>query len=170
MDWDGGDPEKMPLAMLYLQVCRLVGERLRLHVEKIGLHPSQGRVLAYLHRHDDVPQWRIARALHASPAAVTSVLQRLERDGWITRARDPNDQRMVRISLAEKARAAKQEMKETFKETEDEISAVYSEEERATLRRLLMKLYTRLAPHDALHTRDMFSLAEVNKGDTNRSD
>lgn len=167
MDWDTDDAENMPLGRLLLQVCRFVGSRLRLHIEKIGLHPSQGRVLVHLHRHDNIPQWKIARALHASPAAVTSLLQRLERDGWITRTRDSDDQRIVRISLSDKARAAEDKMQKTFQETEDELSVIYSKEERETLHRLLMKLHTHLAPHDTLSSCDPFS---PDDGDADRDE
>ena len=154
MDWNTEKPDEMPLAQLFAQACRLVTVRLRVHIEKIGLHSSQGRVLVHLRNQDNVPQWRIARAMHASPAAVTSILQRMERDGWIIRTRDLVDQRMIRIRLSEKARGLEEEIKDTFMQIEEEISSIYTEEERAMLRGLLLKLYRKFAESgdDPLHS------------------
>ena len=148
MPWNITKPEEMPLAKLLANACRLATWRVRVHIEKIGIHPSQGRVLVHLHEHDNVPQWRIAKEMHASPAAVTSILQRMERDGWIIRARDPQDQRTVRISLSDRARALEEEMKCTFGQIEEEISSIYTKEEQVELRRLLLKLNERFSKDD----------------------
>ncbi|HDL86689.1 MAG TPA: MarR family transcriptional regulator, partial [Candidatus Acetothermia bacterium] len=109
---------------------------------------GQGRVLVHLREHDNVPQWRIARAMKTSPAAITSILKRMERDGWITRTRDPNDQRTVRIRMSDKARALEEEIQGTFVQIEEEISSIYTQEERAELRRLLLKLNERFSEDD----------------------
>ena len=148
MPWTTDNPDTMPLAQLFANACRLATWRLRVHIEKIGIHSGQGRVLAHLHGHDNVPQWKIARAMNASPAAVTSILQRMERDRWIVRTRDPFDQRIVRIQLSEKAKKFEEEIKKTFAEIEEEISSIYTQEERAELRRLLLKLNERFSKDD----------------------
>jgi len=148
MDWNCSNPYKMPLAQLFANACRLVTWRLRVHIERIGIHSGQGRVLVHLHGHDNVPQWRIAEAMNTSPAAITSILQRMERDGWITRTRDPKDQRTVRIRISDKARALEEEIQDTFLQIEEEISSIYTREERAELRRLLLKLNERFSKDD----------------------
>ncbi|MEA3239864.1 MAG: MarR family transcriptional regulator [Candidatus Bipolaricaulota bacterium] len=148
MNWNDNNPDKMPLAQLFANVCRLVTWRLRVHIERIGIHSGQGRVLVHLHGHDNVPQWRIAEAMNTSPAAITSILQRMERDGWIMRTRDPKDQRIVRIQISDKARALEEEIQDTFLQIEEEISSIYTREERAELRRLLLKLNERFSKDD----------------------
>ncbi len=148
MGWNDKNPDEMPLAQLFANACRLATWRLRTHIEKIGIHSGQGRVLVHLHQHDNVPQWRIAEAMNSSPAAITSILKRMERDGWITRTRDPNDQRTVRIRMSDKARKLEEEIKNTFMEIEEEISSIYTQEERAELRRLLLKLNERFSKDD----------------------
>ena len=139
------NPDKMPLAQLFANSCRLATWRLRMHIEKIGIHSGQGRVLEHLHRHDNVPQWRIAEAMNTSPAAITSILKRMERDGWIIRTRDPKDQRTVRIRMSDKARALEEEVQGTFLQIEEEISSIYTQEERKQLRCLLLKLSERFS-------------------------
>ena len=148
MAWNVDKPDEMPLAQLFANACRLATWRLRVHIEKIGIHSGQGRVLVHLRGHDNVPQWRIARAMKTSPAAIASILKRMERDGWITRTRDPNDQRTVRIRMSDKARALEEEIQGTFVQIEEEISSIYTQEERAELRRLLLKLNERFSEDD----------------------
>lgn len=148
MNWNDSNPDQMPLAQLFANACRLATWRLRVHIEKTGIHFGQGRVLVHLHGHDNVPQWRIAKAMNTSPAAITSILQRMERDGWITRTRDPKDQRTVRIRISDKARALEEEIQGTFLQIEEEISSIYTQEERTELRRLLLKLNERFSKDD----------------------
>ncbi|MCD6135931.1 MarR family transcriptional regulator [Candidatus Bipolaricaulota bacterium] len=148
MDWNEENPNEMPLAQLLANACRLATWRLRTYIERIGIHSGQGRVLVHLHGQDNVPQWRIAEAMNTSPAAITSILKRMERDGWIIRARDPNDQRTVRIRMSDKARALEENVQGTFMQIEEEISAIYTQEERQQLRHLLVKLSKRLSKDD----------------------
>jgi len=148
MDWNEENPNEMPLAQLLANACRLATWRLRTYIERIGIHSGQGRVLVHLHGQDNVPQWKIAEAMNTSPAAITSILKRMERDGWIIRARDPNDQRTVRIRMSDKARALEENVQGTFMQIEEEISAIYTQEERQQLRHLLVKLSKRLSKDD----------------------
>lgn len=144
MAWSTNEPADMSLSELLATVCRLAALRLRVCIEKIGIHPAQGRILVNLYGRDNVPQWKIAEEMNASPAAVTSILQRMERDGWITRTRDQNDQRTVLISPSKKARALAEEAKSTFKLIDKEISSIYSQTERDILHDLLLRLHNNI--------------------------
>ncbi len=139
-------PEQMSIGQLLLQVCRLTGDRLRVKMEKIGVHRAQGLVLLQLCHRDGISQRQIIQARHVSPATMTNMLQRMERDGWITRERDSNDQRMVRVYLTEKAKSFRKEAQQTFREMEEELASVYTDEEKEMFCRLLMKLHERFVP------------------------
>jgi DNA-binding MarR family transcriptional regulator len=142
---------QMPLGQLLLQVCRLTGDRLRVKMEKIGVHRAQGIVLLQLCQHDGISQRQIVQARHVSPATMTNMLQRMERDGWITRERDSDDQRMVRVYLTEKAKSLRKEAQQTFRGMEEELASVYTDEEKEIFCRLLMKLHDRFAPIESRH-------------------
>jgi DNA-binding MarR family transcriptional regulator len=73
------------------------------------------------------------------------MLQRMERDGWISRERDSQDQRLVRVFITEKAKGLRKEARKVFHQMEEELNAVYTKEEQETLHRLLMKLHDRFA-------------------------
>ncbi|MBU0596068.1 MarR family transcriptional regulator [Candidatus Bipolaricaulota bacterium] len=145
---------EMTVGQLLAQVCRMTGERLRVHMEKLGLHRGQGFALIHLWHHDGVPQRELSQAMHVSPASVTTMLQRMERDGWIDRQRDEADQRVVRVFLTKKSKGLRAKARTVFREMEEELASVYTDAERETLERLLMKLHDRFAPDDS-HTHDV---------------
>lgn len=141
----------LTVAQLLAQVCRMSGHRLRGHMEKIGLHRGQGFALIHLWHKEGMPQRDLARCMHISPASVTTMLQRMERDGWIERKRDEADQRVVRVFATSKATSMRKAALRVFQEMEDDLNAVYTPQEQDTLKHLLMKLHDRFntkAPHD----------------------
>ena len=83
------DTHKQSLGHLLASVSRLVGGRMRMRLEEIGLPHAQGMILFFLWRKDGTAQNVIARSLHITPPTATSTLQRMERDGWVQRRRDP---------------------------------------------------------------------------------
>ena len=140
--------EEMTVGQLLAQVCRMSGHRLRGHMEKIGLHRGQGFALIHLWHNDGMSQRDLSRSMHISPASVTNMLQRMERDGWIERKRDEADQRVVRVFATDKSKKLRAEAKRVFREMENELGSVYTAEEQSALKRLLTKLYEHYAPGD----------------------
>jgi len=138
--------EGMSVGQLLSQVCRMTGHHLRTHMEKLGLHRGQGFALVHLWHDDGIPQRKLGRAMHISPASVTNMLQRMERSGWVKRVRDEEDQRVVRVFLTPKAQKLREEAASVFRQMESELNEVYTAEEQATLKRLLLKLHDHFAP------------------------
>jgi DNA-binding MarR family transcriptional regulator len=120
---------------------------MRVKMESIGLYKAQGFALLFLSHYEGVPQTEVARALHLSPASVTNMLQRMERDGWVERRPDPDDQRVSRVYLTKRARALQEEAATTFRELEQEVTSALTPEEQAELQKLLLKVHARLLEH-----------------------
>jgi len=148
MNENGESAGEMTVGQLLAQVCRMSGHRLRGHMEEIGLHRGQGFALIHLWHNDGMSQRDLSRSMHISPASVTNMLQRMERDGWIERKRDETDQRVVRVYLTAKAEATRVQAKRVFREMEDDLGSVYTAEEQSALKQLLTKLYEHYAPGD----------------------
>ncbi len=140
--------QEMSVGQLLAQVCRMSGHHLQGHMHKIGLHRGQGFALIHLWHNDGMSQRDLARSMYISPASVTNMLQRMERDGWIERKRDETDQRVVRVYLTAKAKETRVQAKRVFQEMEDALNAIYTTEEQSTLKRLLTKLHDHFAPGD----------------------
>lgn len=69
-----------------------------------GINLTDGRCLDLLDVHDGLTAGELAEAASLSPGAVTTVLDRLERLGLVTRTRDEADRRRVQVELTPKAR------------------------------------------------------------------
>ena len=86
----------------YIKLTRAtecVLERTNRHLAQHRLTVSQFGVLEALYHLGTLSQVDLARKLLKSSGNITTVLQNLERDGLISRERDPNDQRYVRVSI-----------------------------------------------------------------------
>jgi DNA-binding MarR family transcriptional regulator len=72
---------------------------------EFGLTGPQLTVLTTIHRNGPLSVSDIARRISLSQATVTSILDRLEQQGLISRVRGKADKRLVYIELTEKGRA-----------------------------------------------------------------
>ena len=133
------------LGHLLAKVSRLVGGRLRSKLDEIGLPHAQGMVLFHLWQEDGIAQNVLSRALHITPPTATNTLQRMERDGWIRRLRDAEDQRVVRVHLTEKAYALRREARLVFKTLDTELTSVLTDIERTILMESLLKVQQHLS-------------------------
>jgi MarR family transcriptional regulator, organic hydroperoxide resistance regulator len=136
--------EDRTIGQLLAQIFRLGENRMRVKMGEIGLHRAQGFALHYLLHHDGITQTQLARAVHITPATATSMLQRMERDGWIERRNDPADQRLSRVFVTEKAKRFHDEAMASLREVEADLECTLTDAERRELRRLLVKLHTGL--------------------------
>ncbi|QCK86735.1 winged helix-turn-helix transcriptional regulator [Phreatobacter aquaticus] len=73
-------------------------------MEPLGLSLSHYDILANLERSPDLPQRDLVAKLLVGKSAVSMTLPELERRGLITRARDPVDGRIRRLSLTDAGR------------------------------------------------------------------
>lgn len=135
------NPREVTLGHLLAHVCRLVGGRRRMKLEKIGLYHGQGMILFQLWHQDGIPQRILAQALHITPPTASSTLKRMERDGWIIRKRDETDQRIVRVYLTEKSKRLRKEARISFDELDSELAEILSEEEQVDFRQTLLKVH-----------------------------
>jgi len=72
------------------------------------LSPEQWQALATLWRHGTLSQVEIARVTMQDAPAVSRMLVRMDRNGWIERSRDPGDARSTRITLTAEGKRLRQ--------------------------------------------------------------
>ena len=101
-----------------------------------------GWILAYLYecRDREVFQRDVERAFSITRSTVTNILQLMEKKGYIRRVSVPQDARLKRLVLTEEGAKAHQQIILSFRQTDQFISSLLTEEENAELLRLLNKL------------------------------
>lgn len=82
---------------------------------------AQGRILYVLWLDDDLPIVELARRTGLAKTTLTNMLDRMERNGHITRCYDPNDRRQIRIRLTDEARG----MESKYQEVSREMSLIF---------------------------------------------
>ncbi len=67
------------------------------------LNGAQGRILFVLWQADNLPIHELSQKTSLAKTTLTSMLDRMEKKGYLKRALDPDDRRQIRIVLTEKA-------------------------------------------------------------------
>lgn len=109
------------------------------------------RVLFWLWLLGPLEQREIASLISASRASTSSILNTLQRDGFVKRDRDVADQRQVRVALT---RGGKKLMHAAFKahnEREQQWVSIFNKEERKVLIDLLLRLVDYTPPRLSKH-------------------
>lgn len=87
-----------------------VARRLRYAFDELiapyGLTGTQYGLLNRLALADGLVQAELGRRMAIEPATLTGMVQRLEREGWVRRTIDPDNRRLQRVWLTDKAREA----------------------------------------------------------------
>lgn len=110
------------------------------------INPAQGRILFALWQNDGVSIQELARRTSLGKTTLTSMLDRLEKAGFLTRIPSREDRREVLIKLTEKDRALRDLYAEVSREMADLFYAGFTNKEiekfEAYLRRILENLTT----------------------------
>jgi DNA-binding MarR family transcriptional regulator len=130
------------LGYLVNRMARLMAHELGERIRPAGVAIGQWAVLLFLWARDGMTQAELARGVAIEPPTVVRTIDRMVRDGLVTRAPDPDDGRLSRIYLTERARSLRDELVPLAAAVNGEILNGLTANEARTLRRLLTKLLT----------------------------
>jgi DNA-binding MarR family transcriptional regulator len=98
---------------------RIFAEKLRKH--QIEINPGQGRILYALWREDGIPINELARRTLLSKSTLTTMLDRLEDAGLLSRVPTKSDRRKTLIRLTEKVKA----LEDTYAGVSEEMTELF---------------------------------------------
>lgn len=134
------DLKDAPMGILLRHVEHTHDMRVRERLDACGITKSFGPFLMVISKNEGSTQAEIAGRLNFAAATVSVTIQKLLDSGYIIRVPDDSDCRQLRIFLTDKGRTKSEEMHSIFRELEEELVSPLHEEERAELRRLLLKI------------------------------
>ena len=134
------ESEPQPIGKLLGHVSHLHRQRLHNVFEGLGLHRGQSHVLRALWHNEGQTHSELAAHRCVQPSTISRMLQRMEKDGFIIRRPDPDDQRISRVYLTDHGRAVQDEIHRTLHAIEMETMAEFTPAEQALLRRFLMQM------------------------------
>jgi DNA-binding MarR family transcriptional regulator len=95
----------------------------------LGLNRTDGRCLDILDQHGQMSAGELARQSGLTTGAITAVIDRLERIGYVHRAADPGDRRRVLVGPTQKAREDSWELFGPFADAIRPMLSGYSDED-----------------------------------------
>lgn len=140
MDIPSPPGREEPTALLLKWADMAVRSRLEAAVRPWRLSMGQMLLLATIERLGSASAAELARALHLTPQAMTTLLRPLEERGTIERRADPDHGRRVLLSLSDDGRALLADIRHTTNAVDREVTATLSPDELGQLRRLLSKI------------------------------
>ncbi len=138
---DFPDSEQMNAIRMLLRVMRRHHACVERRIGALGIHHSQHRMLMHLAQCNRIPsQKELAEAMGISPAAVATALKRLEKEGYIARTMQGEDNRRNEIRITELGLAKVMESRAIFESVDRAMFEGLSEEELLTLSRVIRRM------------------------------
>ncbi|MDO3411541.1 MarR family transcriptional regulator [Saccharibacillus sp. CPCC 101409] len=115
-------------------------------LKELGLNAQQGQMIGYIYEHQErgVIQADLARRFSRTGASITSMLQGLEKNGYVRRRVQEDNERQKKVYITDKAEPLISEFNEIFKEAENRVTEGMTAEEAQTLQRLLQKVVSNI--------------------------
>jgi len=108
--------------------------------ELLGMRVKPYIALGFIRDHPGVTQQELEAAMFMDANAVVLLLNELESARYLIRRRDPQDRRRHIIELTSAGRHALERADKARETLEGEVLAVLSQEERATLKKLMWRV------------------------------
>jgi DNA-binding MarR family transcriptional regulator len=106
-------------------------------LRKSGMTLTQWRALGVLLHEPGATHSDLMRHLEIEAPSVTSLVNGMERKGWVKRTRSTADARVKRLSLTPRGRRLIEDAREAMEPIEKRMSATLSASDQATLKLLL---------------------------------
>lgn len=134
------EEKEIPAFGLMGMVMHKMMHRAKEMYQEFDLNKSQAGVLFTLHRSDSMSQKELAARLNVTPPSITSAIQKMEKEGYLTRHPDPADQRVMRLTLTEKGKSCIKGVYTVAEQMEELMFRGMTREEIMLFKRLLFQI------------------------------
>ncbi|MGL5066676.1 MAG: MarR family winged helix-turn-helix transcriptional regulator [Sarcina sp.] len=134
------------ISQLIREIDIRIKKRVDASLSETGLNGQQARLIGYIYRDQEngVIQNDLAKNFNRSKGSITSMLQGLEKKGYIKRVINEENERQKNIYVLDKGIALIDEFKNLFENIEIQINQSLTDEESENLKNLLQKVNTNL--------------------------
>lgn len=138
------DINRIPTIGLLSRIMHVSMEQMRLLFKQYGLKPGQAGILLMLDHQGEMSQREMAALMNVTPPSITAAIQKMEKLELIKRKSDDRDQRIMRLSLADRGKECLKYTKEVAAQMEEVLFGGMSQEEKMLFRRLLLQMQENL--------------------------
>ncbi|OOM78180.1 transcriptional regulator SlyA [Clostridium puniceum] len=129
-----------PFSNLFRVIAIKLKNKADSNISELGLNSEQGRTIGYISDHEGIIQKDLADFFNKRGASITSMLQGLEKKGYIERRIPKDNEREKRVYVLPKGSELIDTFNSKFEEIENEITSSLSQEEIEILKKLLTKI------------------------------
>ena len=108
------------------------------------LNPGQGRILFALWQQNEVPIHELSKKTQLTKSSLTTMLDRLEKTGFLKREDDLRDRRITRVKLTEKSKNLQKKYVDVSKKMTEVFYGALTEEEIDQFEEYLRKILNNL--------------------------
>ena len=130
----------LPALGLMGVVTHRVMNRAKAMYQEFDMNGIQASILFSLNREDALSQKELAAYLHVTPPSITSAIQKMEREGYLTRHTDTADLRVMRLSLTAKGKECIRSVKKVAEDMEELMFSDIDDKEKQTFKNVLLKI------------------------------
>lgn len=131
---------KSTCVMLINDISKLFQDHIHGMSEEKHLKSTYQVLLRVISQEDGLSQLEIANRVHLAPPTVSITLQKMEKEGLISREPDPEDLRQVKVHITDEGRAMDDVVVHAAKATEKIILKGITQEELDTIYPILAKM------------------------------
>ena len=128
------------LGYLLNRAARKMAHQLALEIEPAGIAIGQWAILLFLWNRDGLSQAELSRVVAIEQPTMVRTIDRMVRDGLVTREADPADARVSRIHLTQRGRSLRDTLVPRAIAVNEAILERLTDAEGRTLLRLLAKI------------------------------
>ena len=125
---------------LVMEISRLLRARMQREDCGVMAQSTARLVMSHLAVNESLGQLEIVELTRLKPPTVSTLLRRMEQEGYITRVTDAKDKRAIRVALSEKGREFDREHLRRLSTNDHQAVAGLSAEEQKTLETLLLRI------------------------------
>jgi DNA-binding MarR family transcriptional regulator len=122
------------------EIMREFMKRQKAGFYKLEVTMPQMIVLHFLDRHGESKMTEVADAMGVTTAAMTGAIERLVRDGYVSRLNDPNDRRIIKVKPTPKGTKIIKTFHQRKREMVMELFGKISQKEREDYLNILMHI------------------------------
>jgi DNA-binding MarR family transcriptional regulator len=135
--------------LLMIKLGRITVHRFTEALEPFGIRPRHVAALIELRDRGELTQQSLCGQLHLDPTNLVAILNDLERRGYATRRRDPDDRRRHLVQVSKKGLAVIDKVSKAMDGVEDELLEGFDAAEREQVASLLTSIWERSGGYEA---------------------
>src|ERR671935_1818851 len=127
--------------LLMIKLGRITTHRFTEALEPLGIRPRHVAALIELRDHGELTQQSLCGRLHLDPTNLVAILNDLERRGYATRRRDPEDRRRHIVEISKRGLGVIEKASKIMDEVEGELLEGLDASERDALADSLTEIW-----------------------------